>query len=91
MMMTWTNQKIEMYKVQVSNVEGVFSLPTTMSKVDKGTLLSIPYPRYVDIISKYQHLKGVEIDDTDIKPTRVILGAREYAKIKTNSAPNLEN
>ena len=93
-MMTWTNQKIKMYKVQVSNVKGVFSLPTTLSKVDKKTLLTIPYPRYVDIIFKYQHLKGVEIDDTDIKPelpAHVILGASKYAKIKTNSAPSLEN
>ena len=43
-------------------------MPTTLSKVEKGTLLTIPHPRYADIISKYQHLKGVEIDDTDIKP-----------------------
>ena len=35
MMMTWTNQKIEMYKVQVSNIKGVFSLPTTLSKVTR--------------------------------------------------------
>ena len=77
MMMTSTSQKIEMYKVQVSNIKGVFSLPTTLSKVDKGTLLTIPNPRYVDTIAKYQHLKGVEIDDTDFKPElpiRVILG-----------------
>ena len=70
MMMTWTNQKKEMYKVRVSNIKGVVSLPTTLSKVDKGTLLTIPNPRYVDIISKYQHLKSVEIGDTDIKPAR---------------------
>ena len=92
MMMTSTSQKIEMYKVQVSNIKGVFSLPTTLSKVDKGTLLTIPNPRYVDTIAKYQHLKGVEIDDTDIKPElpiHVILGASEYAKIKTNSAPRV--
>ena len=48
MMMTSTSQKIEMYKVQVSNIKGVFSLPTTPSKVDKGTLLTIQNPRYVD-------------------------------------------
>ena len=85
MMMTCTSQKIEMYK-------GVFSLPTTLSKVDKGTLLTIPNPSYVDTIAKYQHLKGVEIDDTDIKselPIHVILGTSEYAKIKTNSAPRV--
>ena len=37
MMMTSTSQKIEMYKVQVSNIKGVFGLNTTLSKVDKGT------------------------------------------------------
>ena len=55
-------------------------------------MLTIPNPRYVDTIAKYQHLKGVEIDDTDIKPElpiHVILGASEYAKIKTNSAPRV--
>ena len=39
MMMTSTSQKIEMYEVQISNIKGDFSLPTTLSKVDKGTLL----------------------------------------------------
>ena len=62
-MMMETSQKKEMYKVQVSNIKGVLSLPT-LSKVDKGTLLTFPNMRYVDIISKYQHLKGVEIEDT---------------------------
>ena len=92
MMMTWTSQKIEMYKVQVSSIKGVFSLPTTLRKMDKETLSSIPNPRYVDIISKYQHLKGVAIDDTDIKPNlpiHVILGVSEYSKIKTNSSPRV--
>ena len=92
MMMTCTSPKIEMCKVQVSNFKGVFSLPTTLSKVNKGTLLTIPNPRYVDTIAKNEHLKGMEIDDTDIKPELpidVILGAGEYAKIKTNSAPRV--
>ena len=40
--MTWTSQKIEMYKVQVSNIKGVFSLSTILSKVEKDTLLTIP-------------------------------------------------
>ena len=91
-MITWTSQKIEMYKVQVSNIKGVFSLSTTLSKVDKGTLLTIPNPRYVDTIAKYQHLKGVEIDDTDIDPElpiNAILGASEYVKITTNLAPRV--
>ena len=46
----------------------------------------------MDIITKYQHLKGVEIDDTDVEPElpiHVNLGASEYAKIKTNLAPRV--
>ena len=40
MMMIFTSKM--MYKVQVSNVEGLFSLPTSLSKVDMGTLLTEP-------------------------------------------------
>ena len=47
----------------------------------------------VDIISKNQDLKGVEIYDTNIKPElpiNVTLDASEYVKIKTNLAPRVE-
>ena len=47
-------------------------MPTTLSKVDKGTLLTIPNPRYVVITSKYQHLKGVAIDDTGFSNSLII-------------------
>ena len=46
----------------------------------------------MDIITKYQHCKGVQIHDTNIKPElpiHVILEASEYAKIKTNLAPRV--
>ena len=46
----------------------------------------------VDIISKNQDLKGVEINDTNIKPElpiNMILDASEYVKIKTNLAPRV--
>ena len=39
-MMIFTSKM--MYKVQVSNVKGLFSLPTTLSKVDMVTLLTEP-------------------------------------------------
>jgi len=46
----------------------------------------------VHIITKYKHLKGVEIHDTNIKtklPTDLILQSSEYAKIKTNLPPRV--
>ena len=44
MMMTSKTQKIEMYKVKLSNITGVFSLATILRKVYKATLLTIPNP-----------------------------------------------
>ena len=35
MMITSTTQKIEMYKVKLSNITGVFSLATTLRKVSQ--------------------------------------------------------
>lgn len=92
MMMSSTSQKIEMYKVEISNIKGDFSLPTTLSKVDKGVLLTVPNPQYTEVISQHQHLNGVIMDDEDTKqelPIHVILGASEYAKLKTSSVPRV--
>lgn len=80
-----------MYKVQVSIIEGDFSLPSTLSQVDKGTLMAIPSLRYVDMVSKYQHLKSIVIN-TDVKPKLpmyVMLGASKYTKGKSNSVPTV--
>jgi len=94
MMMTSTTQKIEMYKVLISSIKGNFSLPITLSKVDKGVLLTVPNPRYAEIISQHQHLKDVVMDDVDTKqelPIHVILGTSEYARLKTSSVPKVGN
>ena len=43
----------------------------------------------MDIITTYQHIKGVEIDETNVEPKlmiHVILRASEHAKIKPNLA-----
>ena len=92
-MMTWTSQKIEMYKVQVFNIRGVFGLAHYPEQSGKGNFANYPKPG-VDIITKYQHLKSVEIHDTNIKPElpiHLILWASEYAKIKTNLTPRVRS
>jgi hypothetical protein len=66
MMLCSTIQKIESYIVKVSNVQGTFEMNIQASKVDKGVLLSIPNPHYSKIISQYEHLKEVSVDDNDI-------------------------
>ena len=44
MMMTWTNQKIEMYKVQVSNVKRSFQLAHYPEQSGKGNFANYPAP-----------------------------------------------
>ena len=67
MMMCSTTQKIEQYDVEISSICGKFEMATTVSKVDKGVLLSVTNPGYVEKINKHRHLKGVVMDDTDTK------------------------
>ena len=43
-------------------------------------------------MAKYVHLKGIEMEDKDSKnimPVHLILGASDYAKIKTETAPRV--
>ena len=50
--------------------------------------LTLTNPWYKDILTKYDHLRGVEIDDFDLKrevPVYLILGTSECAKIKTET------
>ena len=44
------------------------------------------------MVSQYQHLKGVVMDDTDMKEDRLvhlILGTNEYAQVKTRTTPKI--
>ena len=62
------------------------------SKVHKPYLMEIDNPRYEELLSKYNHLKGVKIDDLDDKPhlpIHVVLEVNEYANIKTTAAPRV--
>eukprot|EP00795_Rhopilema_esculentum_P004345 gene4345-20561_t len=87
MMLSTVNRQIEIYNVEVQNLKGDFKLEIDVSKVDREVLVSVKNPRYQDVLKKYPHLQGVTMDDVDQKPelpVHVILGASEYAKIKTD-------
>ena len=92
MMMCSTTQKIEQYDVKISSIRGTFEMATTVSKVDKGVLLSVPNPGYAEKLNKYPHLEGVVMDDVNTKselPIHLILGASEYSRIKTDTKPRI--
>ena len=88
MMMNSATRTIEIYEATVENLARTFSIEVELSKVERKTLLSLPNPRYADLIQRYQHLQGVFMDDTDTKPElpiHAILGVGEYSSIKTST------
>ena len=85
-------KQVEIFQVKVSSTSGDFCLDTEVTKVDKNKLISLENPRYEQCLAKYVHLKGIEMEDKnskDIMPVHLILGASDYAKIKTETAPRV--
>ena len=72
-------------EVTIQKIEGNFELETHRNKVEKYTLLSLPNPNYLGIISYFPHLNDIKLNDTVKKkelPVHVILDVSDYAKIK---------
>ena len=85
--MQTSKKMIDVHKPQVTDVNETFVLKTEVTKVDRSHLLSLPNPKYKETIGQFKHLKGVTMDDTDEKeelPIHLIIGASDYAKIKTS-------
>lgn len=82
-------KRTETYNTQVSDTKGNNAISLRVTRVDRAELLSVENPNYKEMISKYRHLEGVSMEDTDTKsllPVHVILGASDYAKIKTRES-----
>ena len=82
-------KRSEIFNVQASNMEEKYAIPLSVTRIDRAELLSVENPNYAVMISKYPHLKGVYMEDTDLKkmlPVHVILGASDYARIKTHES-----
>ena len=92
MMLHSTSQTIEIYDVQISKVKGDFDFSTTVNKINKSVLLSLPNPRYKQILERYPHMKHVTMEDMDRKPEvpiHIVLGASDYTRIKTKNLPRI--
>ena len=68
-----------------------FSLSVKATKVNKTELLSIDNPNYRALIAKYSHFNDVHVnDDTKVSLlVHVVLGSREYTRIKTEMKPRI--
>ena len=92
MMLGSMTTTVEMYDVNMTSIGGDFSMGVTVSKVDKTELMTLENPKYEELMERYTHLSGVYMDDKDTKlqlPIHLVLGASEYARIKTSTAPRI--
>ena len=90
MMLGSVNKVVSVHNLSVNNLEGDFKLNIEVTKVDRNELLTLPNPRYRETLAKFPHLNGVKMLDNDEKPelpVHLILGASEYARIKTETKP----
>ena len=87
-LMSTTTTKVEEYDLSLEAILRKFVLNARVTKINKRELLTLDNPNYERVLSEYQHLRGVTIDDmTDDRklPVHLIIGANEYAKIRTQT------
>ena len=92
MMLGTTTREVELSTIEIKGTLSKFSMSVEVTKVNKGELFFIDNPKYQQLIAGNPHLKGVVMEDRDTKhqlPIHVILGASEYAKLKTHTAPKV--
>ena len=92
MMLGVTTREVELSTIEIKGTDGKFSMSIEVTKVNKGELLFIDNPRYEKMIEQNPHLEGVQMEDLDQKerlPVHIILGASDYAKLKTDRPPKV--
>ena len=90
MMLKSITRNIEIFELKIENLEGSFGFEIEASKVVKDKLLSLPNPRYVELIERYGYLKAVLMNAVDVKnelPVHLILGAGAFCKIRMTERP----
>lgn len=81
-----TTTKLREYDLCLRAVKGNFSLNVRATGINKRELLTLDNSHDEERIANYQHLRGVELEDRPTKdhlPVHVILGANEFAQIRT--------
>ena len=75
-----------------ASLDGQHKMPVNFIKINKAELLSVENPHYADLVRDNAHLSEVKIADSDTKnqlPVHVIFGSSEYARIKTETKPQV--
>jgi hypothetical protein len=79
--------KMSQFDLSLEALKGDFSLKVRATMIKKRELLQLDNPHNDKRIEAHQHLRDIELEDqptTEKLPVHVILGANEYAKIRTS-------
>lgn len=77
-------------EVTIKNLEDKFKFFTERNAVDNDVLLNVSNSYCGTMITKYPHLMGIKMNGNQTKatlPIHIVIGAREFAKIKTQERP----
>ena len=77
-----TTKWVEIFDVAIQNIEENFDLKTQLNKVEKVTLLSLPNPNYLEIISYFPHLNDIKLNDIVKKKESCVLVTMQKQKCK---------
>ena len=87
-----TTTKLQEYDLCLHAVKGDFALNTRVTRIDKRELLMLDNPWYAERIANHSHLIGVELENQSLDrrlPAHIILGANQYAQIRTRTQPRV--
>ena len=79
-------QKLPVYNVTIQSLDGTYTVPIKVNKLDRPVLATLNNPGINQLKSKYPHLDGIHFDNEDEKlqhPIHIILGVGDFANIKT--------
>ena len=82
-----TTRTMQTFNVLIESVSSDFQLEVNVTKVEKRELIILGNPGYPKLLEGHSHLRGVVMDDVDEKdnlPVHIILGANDFAKIRTS-------
>lgn len=83
-----TTTNVETFTAKFSSVAGKFVKEIELSKVHKSEIMMVKNTNYESQLARYNHLNGIKIADGDDRqkiPIHVVLGAGEYAAVKTST------
>ena len=89
MMLTSSTTRVEIYSANLKSLDSKFDMNVELSKVDKPELMTVKNPEYTKLLQKFSYLRGTKLNDPDSRaqiPSHVVLGASDYAMIKTTTA-----